>query len=319
MSLRNIFRINKEKTEPSNVVEPIGNTRIRIEPQAFRQLDYLQLVGSRYIRGERIGLRDSLRRKPAAYFVEHRKYVPGDDVRFVDWKASARHEHIFVKQGVHQKDITVNLLLDTSGSMTWGDPSKRNGQLSLVAALSYLALVHGDRIYIQPLGNENAQNLGPISGKGQMPNLLRYLSSLAYGGRIELEPAIQHFSHKVARGGLTYILSDFLGADDLGSALEYLPAPTWDVVVLHTLHPEEVNPEIKGDLELIDIESSETANYDITDLALQMYHERITHWQKQLDLICVDNNAFYAHIPTNWSLATEVIPFLRSINLVKPI
>ena len=116
-----------------------------LSPKAIRQLDRLRLSGARELRGQAIGQRPSFRRQPAPDFREHRAYVPGDDIRYVDWRASARHEQFFVKQGEYPKEATVYLLVDCSASMNWGEPPKRQTQLQLTATLAYLALAHRDR------------------------------------------------------------------------------------------------------------------------------------------------------------------------------
>ncbi len=128
-----------------------GNGR-RLSPESVRQLERLQIRGSRALRGDRAGGRVSNRRKPAIEFREHRMYVPGDDIRFVDWQASARQDQVFIRQGEMPKDVIVYLLLDTSASMLWGKTPKRNAQLSLAAALGYAALQNGDRLYVHPYG-----------------------------------------------------------------------------------------------------------------------------------------------------------------------
>jgi hypothetical protein len=183
--------------------------------------------------------------------------------------------------------------------------------------LGYLALAHGDRLYIQGLSAERRQSLGPISGKGQIPELLRFLNSLKYGASVDLQRDIQHFSKKATWHGLTLVLSDLLGVDSLSPILAHLPMPSWDVIILHLLHPEETNPSLQGQLELVDIESGASVNLDITQEVLDTYRQRIAKWKRELDLTCVESGAFYLDIPTHLPLDTAVIPLLRSVNVVR--
>lgn len=316
MWLRDIFRAEEAPDDPHPSRAAPASGDISLPPGVIRQLDHLQLRGSRFLWGEGIGNRDSLRRKPAPMFIEHRMYVPGDDVRFVDWKASARHEHYYIRQGMQEKEITVNLLIDTSASMGWGEPGKDITQRLLAAALGYLALSHGDRLYVQSLTTQPKVQIGPITGKGQTPYLMRFLNSLQFGGDVDLEASVHEFSRKASWGGLTYVLSDLLGVEDLATVLEDLPAPSWDVILLHLLHPEEINPSLRGELELVDVESGRTANLDINEGLVQSYRNRQAEWKKKLDLACVENHAFYMEIPTDWPLDTQIIPHLRSVNLL---
>ena len=337
MPLPRIFNAKSRSDHPADLSQAIsGGKAVNLSAQAVRQLNHLQLSASRFLAGHRIGMRPSLRRKPATDFREHRMYTAGDDVRFVDWKASARQEHIFVKQGEHPKEATVYILLDCSASMACGEPAKAECALALASALGYLALSHSDRLFVVPLAASPAQqtvaastannrpgalpSLGPINGKGQIPGLLNYLRSLPLKGQVNLTAAIRAFSRqKATSGGLVLVISDLFGVNDLTPALESLPVPTWDIVVFHLLHPEEIQPTRRGDYEMVDIETGLKVNYDITDKALKTYQERLQSWCKDLEMACVVNNAFYTLIPTDWSLEGQIIPHLRQVDVVRPL
>jgi uncharacterized protein (DUF58 family) len=316
MWLQRIFRPKKTNYEKTKQVSKGEKTKhVLIPAKALRQLDRLYLRGSRELRGESMGQRPSFRRKPTSDFREHRMYVPGDDMRFVDWRASARHEQVFIKQGELPKDVTVYLLLDCSGSMLWGEAPKNRAQLQLAAALGYLALIHRDRLMVYPYGEVANQPLGPVTGRGQIPFYLKYLSELRYGGGANLKMAVKTLTRRISWGGLMFVLSDLLD-DDLTDSLEYLPAPSWWVNVIHLLHPQEIDPDLQGAMEMIDCETGQKANYDVTKEAVKIYRQRMEEWQSSLDLDCVKNHAFYTLAPTNWSLEREMIAHLRSVQVV---
>lgn len=336
MSSQRIFNLARNKIKSFSATRTTGsgekNSDLRLSPRAMRQLNRLQLNASRFLPGFAVGQRPSLRSKPSWDFREHRMYVPGDDVRFVDWKASARQEHIFVKLGEHPKEATVYILLDCSGSMGWGEPPKSDTALLLAASLGYLALAQGDRLVIVPMrsipetsnnpGNQQlaTQILGPITGKGQYPHLLNYLRGLSFGGRLDFDQAIHHFTrHLTIGGGLVLVISDLLYIQDLNKTFESFPVPTWDVIVLHLLHPQELIPSIQGDLEMHDIETDEKKNYDITPKALNTYKERLNTWRESLEFACIQNNHFYTLISSEWSIDRDIIPRLRDLNVVKPL
>lgn len=306
------FAFNKTPVDHSQV-----EAALRLSAQAVRQLNRLQLRAGRYLPGTAAGLRPSLQRKLAYDFREHRKYVPGDDVRYVDWMASARQEHVFVKQGEHPKEATVYLLLDCSASLNWGQPPKYAAALSLAAALGYLALAQADRLVVYSLAQPAVRPFGPISGKGQVPALLNYLRSLPFQGQLRLERSLQEITRR-ARGGLVLLISDLLDVPDFSSILNNFPSPTWDVNVFHLLHPQELEPGLRGDFRMIDVESGATANYDLDGRALQLYQQQLDAWRAGLEQACVENNAFYTLIPAGWSLEREIIPHLRSVQVVAP-
>ncbi len=303
----------KNTLRPKKTKEP--KKGVRLTPKAVRQLERLQLNASRQLRGDGIGSRPSFRRKSAPDFHEHRAYVPGDDIRFVDWRASARHEQVFVKQGEQPKEIMVYIALDTSASMAWGEPHKRVGQLGLASALSYLTLAHGDRLRIMPLDGENPA-LGPVSGKGQMSGVMQYLQALNYGGEVDVVRALRGLSKRAAAGGILFVLSDLLGIHDLTPGLELFSFPYWQVTVLHLLHGQELEPEMRGKLELVDAESGAAANYDISNKAVRDYREKLDGWRAGLDMACVENKAFYTMLQTDWTLETEMLAHLRETRVV---
>lgn len=318
MWFRNIFP--PKEGHLSKAIAIPGNSwpDFRLSTGSLRQLNGLQVNASRFIKGNAAGMRYSLRRKPAAEFREHRMYVPGDDIRHVDWKASARQEHIFIKQGEHPKEASVYLLLDCSGSMAWGGQPKFHACLQLAAAFGFMSLANYDRLMVVPLGRSDIQPLGFISGKGQFPTFLNYLRRLTFAGKYNLQQVIQNFTARQARGGgLTLILSDLLDSPHLSDVLQLLPIPTWDVLVFHLLHPEELNPSIKGDFEMVDVESGLKANYDINADAIETYQKQIQVWRTRLEMGCVEANAYYNLIPTDWSLEKEMIPHLRSVDVIR--
>jgi len=334
MWFRNIFRRPNNqsvgnRTRISNI-EYQESPSLALPPSVYRQLDRLQLRASRHLLGSGGGLRPSTRRRPAAEFLEHRQYVPGDDVRFVDWKASARSEHIYLKQGDHPQETTVHILLDTSASMAWGTPPKHHAALSLAAAMGYLTLANEDRLQLTPLSLEGRGGHNEIvrggegssrnfKGKAQFPSFLTYLRAIPFSGNPDLSQSIRDFSRSHTRGGVVLIFSDLLDVSDLASTLATLPRPTWEVTVFHLLHPHELNPSIHGQFELVDSETGHSTNYDLTSQALDNYRKHLQTWRDTIELACIENKAFYTLIPTDWSLEKEVIPHLRKVRVLEPV
>jgi len=292
-------------------------------------LNRLKLNTGPYLPGAGAGQRPSHQRRPSVDFRDHRLYAPGDDVRFVDWKASARQEHVYIKQGEQQKEARIYLLLDLSASMRWGEPPKAGAALSLAAALGYLALSSGDRLVVEPVfdrslvgGGPTAgpRPLGPVSGKGQVTGLLNYLRALPFQGQVDAGLALGALRKRgLSGGGLVLVISDLLGAGNLADSLRLLPQPRWNVVFLHLLHPAELDPTLQGDLELQDIESGQKKRYTITPKALATYRQRLEAWRDSLQETCALSRALYTLIPSDWSLEHETLPHLRSLNIVQPL
>jgi uncharacterized protein (DUF58 family) len=324
MWFRNISNEIKHRKIKEKVEKSFPNSKLNepltLSVRALRQLDRLQLNASRYLPGSSIGQRASLRRVPSVDFLDHRLYIPGDDIRFIDWKASARHEHTFIKQGNLPREVSVYILLDCSDSMGWGNSKKIHCMHQLTLALAHLALGHADTLFIIPLGKQNLPPLGPIHGKGQIPAIINFLKRLPMQGETDLIESIMDFRRTTARkGGLVYVISDLLFFEGLSTLLERFKVPAWDLVFFHILHPDEISPTIMGNHEFQDVETGVRINYDINLEAKEKYAQRLIDWMLQLENDCINHNHFYTLIPAQWDLDTRIIPHLRKLNLVVPV
>jgi uncharacterized protein (DUF58 family) len=317
MWFRRIF-LHGKQTDHSTDKSPLKTegSSVVLSPGVFRQLDRLELRSSRELGGDRFGTRSSNRRKPSTEFIEHRRYVPGDDIRNVDWRASARQEGFLIRQGELTKEVNVAILVDCSASMHWGDPPKSVLQKKLATMLAYLALTQGDRLSLHPYGGNRNRALGPISGKMQFSQVLRYLENLNYGGEADLSQGLSGLRKKNSQGGILFVLSDLLEPGNLTNILSIVPAPVWWVNIFHLLHPHETNPEINGSYELVDSETLTKINYDLTAKTLRQYQERISTWQQNLVMACVESHSTYSIINTSASLEKEVLPQLRAEKVV---
>jgi uncharacterized protein (DUF58 family) len=320
MRIHELFR---RKTGDHRAEPDAGrNTGAALLPdQALRYLNRVSLVTRPLQVGEPVGSRPSQVRKPASEFLEHRQYAPGDDLRHVDWKASARQEHVFIKQGEEQKATVVYLLLDCSASMAWGSPPKLEATLRLAYALGYLALAHNDRLVIVPAGGPpggSLHPLGPLWGKGQAPLLNRYLRAIRFQGQVDLGRALAGIRRqKRSRGGLVLVLSDLLGAGDLSGSLDALPAPEWSVVLCHLLHPREISPDLNGFFEMVDAETGQKKRYPVTPRVLEIYRKRMQTWLEDLAGVCRERKAVYTSLPTHWSFENQILPQLLQDKVVK--
>lgn len=290
---------------------------LSISPRVQRQLDRLVLRGSRWIPGFQAGQRPSPRTRPASEFHRHRKYVPGDDIRFVDWKASARSEHVYLKEGEHPQEATVYLLMDASASMGWGKMPKWLKSTQLAIVLSYLALSNADRCFVLPYRQGLVNTVGPLKGKGQMPLVMQALRDLQPDGQADLYQAVLQLQNTYApKGGILMVLSDFLAEEDLEAVLDRLPNPHWAVTLLHLLDPEELAPTLRGDFIFEDVETGATQNYDVTDAVIDRYRANLRNWMQQLEMTCRLEKAFYLLLNTAWPLETEILPRLRDEKIV---
>jgi uncharacterized protein (DUF58 family) len=208
--------------------------------------------------------------------------------------------------------------VDNSGSMAWGQPSKWLAARRLASALGYLALNHGDRLIAAGLEAVD-RPFGPAHGKGRLPGLLRFARTLplASDRPVDLTAAAHRYARAQRRAGLVILISDLLAVPDLPALLSAFPGPAWQVLVIHLLHPAELDPTLRGELELRDVETGEQANYDLTPARLQRYREQVRAWCQRLEEACFDHKAAYARVLADWPIERAVLPYLQRRGVVR--
>jgi uncharacterized protein (DUF58 family) len=248
---------------------------------------------------------------PAADFIDHRAYSPGDDLRHIDWPAMARHDQVHVKIGRMPRATRVHLLLDTSASMA-AVPEKRTLSRQLAAALGWLSLAAGDRVTLRPFPAVSG-GWGPASGPGVSAALLAALSSLPDSTTSEtrFDSAVAATARDGAAGGLAVVISDLWLDDDLEAALGRLPAPRWEVIVLHVLSRAELHPQPLGPVELVDSETGASMVVAVDGAMIDAYRQALHARLERLRRAVGRRGATYALIPADWPLERAVVPYLR--------
>ncbi len=286
--------------------------------EAFlRRMERMSLQAQRTLRGNpSSGEHPSRHQLPATIFSDHRPYSSGDDLRYVDWNAYARQDHVLVRLGEAEQDVNVHLLLDASRSMTIGRPPRLRLAQQIVGALGYLALAHSDRLHIVPFGPAALRPFGPAQGKGRLIEMLRFVERLAPQGDTRLAPVLQQHARRHPQGGLLVLCSDLLAPDSLEEGLRALPPPRWQTLVLHLLDQRDLQPEIRGPVELEDSETGQRLALTLDDATLQSYRRSVAAWREALGRICARRGATYAPLMSHWPLEQQVVPYLRARRLL---
>jgi uncharacterized protein (DUF58 family) len=257
-----------------------------LPPEIARKLQGLQL-GSRARRAGKLrGDRRSTKRGTSVEFADYRNYAPGDDPRRVDWNLYARTDKLFLKLYEEEEDRAVHLLLDASASMGFGQPAKLETAQRLAAALGYVALQELDRLHVTALGADGLETLRPLRGTAGTPALLGFLASQQSGGSTPLSRSLREYAARGRAAGLLILVSDLLDPEGVRGGLRALGARGHEIVVLHTLSREELEPSLLGDLELVDAESREKQAITLDAAALDAYARRLDAWLEEVRREC---------------------------------
>ncbi|HEU4918193.1 MAG TPA: DUF58 domain-containing protein [Candidatus Limnocylindrales bacterium] len=280
--------------------------------EAFlRQLERLLLLLRSPVRGGLKGGRRSVKRGQSVEFADYRDYTLGDDLRQLDWNVYARLERLFVKLFIEEEDVTITLLVDASASMASGRPEKLLFAKRAAAALGYIGLASEDRVAVSALGGRSSRRQTPLRGSGRVFRLLSNLSAIRPAtGPTDLVAAARHAAAQLHGRGVVVLMSDLLdpAADRV---IRELAATRSELIVLHVLSPDELDPPLEGDLRLVDSESGE--GVDVTaDLAtLDAYRTRLAEWKQGLADLAARRRASYVDLASDVPLNDLIFAELR--------
>lgn len=284
----------------------------------LRKLERLSIVCRRARAGQIQGERRSPKRGQSVEFADFRPYVPGDDFRRIDWNAYARLERFFIKLFIEEEDLTVHLLVDTSRSMDWGEPSKLRYALRATGALGYIALAGLDRVTVTGFDQELGQVFRPHRGRRQALALFDFLNGLRSGeeATTDLTASLRRYASSVSHVGPLLLISDML---DPGwkEALRALVARRFEVTVLHILAPDEVAPSLEGDLRLVDAETGEPCEVTADYATLSRYRENLAFWRDELRTYCSQRSINYAFAETSTPFEELLFAVLRRRGVLK--
>ncbi|MFN0072742.1 MAG: DUF58 domain-containing protein [Chloroflexota bacterium] len=281
-----------------------------VESGLLDRLERLAIVSRHRLMGHGKGDRRSVRRGTSIEFVDYRHYVPGDDPRQVDWNIYGRSGGLFVKMFEEEEVLTVHLLVDGSASMDWGTPNKAAYARQLTAALGYVALSGSSRVQASVLTGEHMTMFGPAWGRKNTSSLLEYLDASRFRGGTDLNAGLRSYGRRSSEPGVTFLISDLLGPS-IETGLRALLDRHYELVVLHLLAPQEIDPPMTGDLNLIDRETGEEIPITLNQEALDRYRARLSEWRKEIERMCLHVGAIYEPVSSGDRLESLLFDRLR--------
>lgn len=249
-----------------------------LDPEFLAKLEQLELVSRKIFVGRMKGERRSKRRGSSVEFADHRNYTVGDDLRHLDWNVYGRLDKLFLKLFLEEEDLHVSILLDTSLSMDFGEPTKLRYAKQVAAALAFVGLVNHDRVRIDAFSSQLDDGLSGLRGRSQMWRVVNYLDGLPASGSSDLTAAAKAFATRHRGKGVVIVVSDFLDKRGYEPALRYLLARDLDIYVIHVLSQEELEPELTGDLRLVDAEDGEVTEISVSPALLKRYKENLNRF-----------------------------------------
>lgn len=277
----------------------------------FEKLARLKLAIDKKSTASYAGPRKSARKGKSAEFSDFREYMPGDDIRSIDWNAYGRLDRLYVKEYMEEKEGTVNIFYDTSLSMDFGKKKKIDTELELVGALAYICISNMDRAVLRDMSGSGAAYNVRGSKSGFMESM-KYLDNIKCGGTVS--PADTFKKLDKLSPGVTFVMSDYLSEEfipgqrkagkeektskALAGIIKKLRFLGQRPVIVHILSEEEDAPDMTGTLNLIDSETDARRKVTMERKTLDEYREAKEGFKRLLARTCRKCGADYIFVST---------------------
>ncbi|WP_337174773.1 DUF58 domain-containing protein [Paludisphaera sp.] len=215
-----------------------------LDPRTLASVEGLDLQARLLVEGYVAGMHPSPYHGFSVEFAEHREYVPGDDVRHVDWKVWSKTDKLYLKQYEEETNLLLYLLLDASESMAYSAEdrvSKFQYARLVVAALAYMVLQQQDSVGLALFDDSVRRYLKPAGQPSHLKELIQVLDAAPARDKTDLGGVLHDLSERIKRRGIVAIFSDLL--DDpakIIAGLKHFRHRRHEVVVFHVLDPDEV-------------------------------------------------------------------------------
>lgn len=288
-----------------------------------RKLEQVMLWSSRARAGTMKGERRSKKRGTSIEFADYRNYTRGDDLRRLDWNVFARLQKPYIKLLEDEEDLAVHILLDASASMNWPqetetpDENKFTYAQRLAAGIAYASLTTNDRLSLTVANSKGLQSFGPARGKGRGVALLQFVSALKSDGITDWNTVLKNYALRARQPGLCFIISDMFSPSGYLEGFKALLGKGYEIVILHLLSPDEVNPPMTGDLRLVDVETGQAQEISLDPSMHQLYTARLDEWRQEIQAETRKRGAHYLSIETDTPWEKVILQDLRRLGLLR--
>ncbi len=299
------------------------NTSKLLTPELLSQLERLELVTRKVFRGRMKGERRSKRKGQSVEFADFRNYVAGDDLRLLDWNLYARLDKLIIKLFLEEEDLHFYTLIDSSLSMDFGSPTKLEYAKQLAAALGFVGLIRTDRVRIETL-SQGVGERGPIlRGRHSVWRMLEHLNAIqpdtitAEKGPTPLAEGVKNFCLRNAGKGIVVLISDLMDKAGYEQALRYFVSHQVDCFVIHVLSQEELEPDVQGDLKLVDCEDQDEAEITASAPLINRYKQTLNAFVAGAQEFCTKRGMHYILANNQMPVQELVAQHLRRRGLVR--
>jgi len=283
-----------------------------LKPDVIARAEALGLRARTIVEGMRVGDHKSPYHGFSVEFIQHREYVPGDDIRHLDWKVYGRSDRYVIKQFEQETNFVGHILLDASRSMLYGegDLNKLEYAKLLAATLSYVIIQQRDSAGLYVFDSAWRRQVPPGSQPGLIQEILKTLESTEPREKTSIAPLLHELAERVRRRGLVFLVSDcFDEVPPILDGLQHLRFQGHEVVIFHVLHPDEIGFPFDG---MVKFEGVELPEHLLTRprLIRPSYLRNLEAYLKQLQAGCEANRCDYVLLDTSRPLGETLTAYL---------
>jgi uncharacterized protein (DUF58 family) len=312
-----------------------------LSSQTIAYLEPLDLTSRKVFFGKLKGERRSKRRGHSVEFADHRPYSMGDDTRHIDWNIYARLDTLFLKMFLEEEDLSLQIVIDASASTDCGEPNKFLFMQRVAASLAYVGLCNNHRVSILAMGDGAA--LGPSSGatpsiaqanalgnanslagalrdqrgRRKIHDVSRFLCSLSPVGSYSFKAAAERIAMTRRGKGIMIVLSDFFFKEGYEDGLRRLVGHGYDVYCIQVLSPQELEPTLTGDLNLLDVEDRDAAEITVSAPLIKRYKAVLGAYCSTLEKFCLQRGMQLITVRSDTPVQTLLVDYLRRKGVVK--
>ncbi len=283
-----------------------------LKPDVIARAEALGLKARTLVEGMRVGDHKSPYHGFSVEFIQHREYVPGDDIRYLDWKVYGRSDRYVIKQFEQETNFAGHILLDASRSMLYGEGALNKLEVAklLAATLAYVIIQQRDSAGLYVFDSAWRRQVPPGSQPGLIQEILKTLESTEPREKTAIAPLLHEIAEKVRRRGLVFLLSDcFDEVPPILDGLQHLRFQGHEVVIFHVLHPDEIGFPFEG---MVKFEGVELPEKLLTRprLIRPSYLRNLEAYLKQMQAGCEANRCDYVLVDTSRPLGETLTAYL---------
>ena len=235
-------------------------------------------------------------------FADYREYVPGDDVRLLDWSVYLRSRKLLVKLCAEEKELSLVSIVDVSRSMDFGTPAKLELAKRIASVLACVALRGGNRAGVTALGSSLLEPIRPERKKLTMSGIARAVHALESVAASSPEAALRQFAAAYGGKCVAVLLSDLL-FPGWQRSLDALASSGCEAHVVQILAPEELAPPERGEVTLVDMEDGSETPSHVDEALLARYREALGSFLSRTASECARRGLGHCLLGSDASLA----------------